>query len=84
MDVGDILDNLVWLYRRNFFALIAVAAVVHVPLSIVQILLGVFAVSAGRGASEAVIDDLAYLAWSNANWFLILVSNAALVYAVGE
>jgi len=37
MTVGDILDQSFSLYRRNFITLIAIVAVVHVPLLVLQI-----------------------------------------------
>lgn len=43
MSIGDLLDRAITIYRRNFRTLVAIAAIVDVPLLIVQIVAAVIA-----------------------------------------
>src|SRR5713226_5387279 len=52
MDVGDMLDQAIRLYRKNFSTMIGIVAVIAVPLLAIQIVAAVFALPTDLFALE--------------------------------
>ncbi len=82
MSIGDLLDRAITLYRRNFLILVSIAAIVSIPLLIVQALAAVFTLpldltSLSRRSSASTFDSSFLI-------YLGVVGIASIVFAIAS
>jgi hypothetical protein len=80
MGIGEILSTALRLYRRHWRSLLAIAAVVVVPFTLVQYLLGDQVRTRGEVTREGVVVETA--TWSEAIAGLVVVLAALLMFLV--
>lgn len=81
MEIADLLDAALRLYRHNFLALLEIAAVVYVPLAVIAIVIQYLAFSLMLGAGE----EVPVAALSGLGLFcLIYLAASSLLYPLGQ